>query len=188
VGLGRGGDGAGGLERLQRAEPQVVLHRQALKLGGRVAPTHQEDGEPLPHQVLDHAPAGADVHDVVFVDPRRDDDDGDAVDLLGLRRVLDQLDQLVAVDHLAGGERQVDADLELLLARDLHLPALEVVQQVVQPAAQILAAGVEHFAQHLRVGKREIRRAEHVRELADVEIDALVRARVKPFDVLRCGI
>jgi len=38
--------------------------------------------------------------------------DGFALDAVGARRILNQLDQVVAVDDLAGGDGQVFADAE----------------------------------------------------------------------------
>ena len=61
---------------------------------------------------LDQALPGREIHDVVLVDPRRAEQQRHRVHLLGLRLVLDQLDQVAAVDHRAGRGRHVDADLE----------------------------------------------------------------------------
>ena len=54
--------------------------------------------------------------------------DGDGVHLRGGGAILDQFDQLVAVDHLARGDRQVFAHLERLGIGDLDLAFLEVAQ------------------------------------------------------------
>ena len=102
------------------------------------------------------------------------------------RRVLDELDELVAEHDLAGRRRDVDAELERLGVghRDLELAvaALDVVEQVVEPLDEVLATGGHGGAEHLGIGQREVRRRERVDVLARVEVDLLLRLLVEALD------
>ena len=100
--------------------------------------------------------------------------------------VLDQLHQLVLEHDLAGRRRDVDAKLERLRVghRDLELPvaALDIVQQIVQAAHEILSAGRDRFAKHLRIRQRKVRRRQRVDVLAREEVNFLFGLVGKPFD------
>ena len=112
---------------------------------------------------------------------------------IGCRRfVLQQLDQFVLEDDLAGGDGDVAADLEGVrvghLDLELALAALQVVEQMLQPLHQILAAGFQRLAQDLRVGHDEIARRHGIDELARIEIDLLRRLGVEPVHVADGGL
>ena len=114
----------------------------------------------LRHRPADEAVPRPQVEDVELVDPRRHDQQRPLQHLLGRRRVLDQLHQVVLVDHLAGRDADVLADLEGVgvghLDAQLALAALQVAQQVVEALQQVLAAGLGGLAQHLGVGQQEV--------------------------------
>ena len=76
-----------------------------------VPPAHREDLETLSHGVFDEAAPGGQVHYVVLVDLRRDDDHRPVSDHGGGRRVLEELADLVAVDDGSGGHGQVPTHL-----------------------------------------------------------------------------
>ncbi len=107
---------------------------------------------------------------------------------LGVRRVLQQLDQLVLVDDLARRGGDVLADLERRHVghrdREPAFAAFEIVEQVLQAVQQILAAAIDRRAQHLGIGHQEIRRRDRVDELPCIEIDLPRGALVEPFDIL----
>ena len=90
----------------------VVLEALLRERLVRIGPGDDEDGVPLVDGVLDEAVLRLQVQDVELVDPGRHDQERAFVDLLGCRRILDELHQLVLVDHLAGRGRDVLADLE----------------------------------------------------------------------------
>ena len=140
-------------------------------------------GRPLDERVL-----RLEVEDVELVDPRRHDQQRRLVDLLGRRRVLDELDQLVLEHDLARRGRDVLADLEGLhvgLAdRELALAALEVGQQVLQALDQVLALALDRRLHDLRVGQGEVGRRHRVDELARIELDLLRRLVVDALDLL----
>ena len=105
---------------------------------------------------------------------------------------MQQLDQGVLEDDLARGDRDVAADLEGVrvghLDLELALAPLEVVEQMLQPRHQILAAGFQGLAQDLRVGHDEIARRHGIDELARVEIDLLGRLGVETVHVADGGL
>ncbi len=83
--------------------------------------------------------------------------------LTGLRGVLDDLDEVVAEDDLAGGCGHVLAEGERL-AIDLErqaLPVHDVLDGVLRAAEQARATGVERAHEHTRVDE-EVRRGERV--------------------------
>ena len=95
------------------------------------------------------------------------------MDLLGLRRVLDQLDQPIAVDHLARRDGEVAPRRERLGVDHGQAALLEVVQEVARPVGEAGAAGLHRPAQRCRVGKEQQRRAGRVDELLQMEAQPL---------------
>jgi len=109
------------------------------------------------------------------------------VERFGGRAVLDQLHQVVLIDHLARRGGDVPADVESVgighLDREVSLAALQVVQQVSEPFQQVLPTGFRGRAQHVRVGHREIRRRHRVQELTCVKVDLRRGLFVQSLDV-----
>src|SRR3546814_11979123 len=60
------------------------------------------------------------VKDVVLVDPRRDDQQRPLGDIVGRRRVLDELHEVVLVDHLARRKGDVLAEREGVAVVNLY--------------------------------------------------------------------
>ena len=71
-----------------------------------------EHGQTRVHQVFDQAVVRPHVEHVIFVDPGGDDQQRDPFHFRGRGRVLDQLDETVAVDDPAFRRRQIPADDE----------------------------------------------------------------------------
>jgi hypothetical protein len=113
----------------------------------RVAPADHEDREPLVDRVLDEAASGPQVEEVEAADRRRDDHQRPLAHLRRPGGVLDELDDVVAVDDRALGDAEVAADL-VGGAVGLRRHAA-VVQQVAGhlagAAQQAEAAGVERL-------------------------------------------
>ena len=95
------------------------------------------------------------------------------MDLLGLRRVLDQLDQAVAEHHLARRDGEVAPRRERVGVDHGQPPLLEVAQEVARPVGDAGAAGLHRPAQRRRVGEQQERRAGRVDELLQVEAQPL---------------
>ena len=74
--------------------------------------------------------------------------------------VLDQLHQALLVNDLAGGDRQVLADLELsrvgLPNFEVAAPALDVFGQELHAPHQVLTIGREGLVQQLRVREHPV--------------------------------
>ena len=115
---------------------QVVVHRGAGHVRRRVEVADREDGAPVLYGPLDEAALRRQVHHVVLVDPRRAAQQRRRVHLLGLRLVLQQLHEVVAVDDLGRRRGQVAAHGEPA-GVDLARLAL-VVQHVVDERARPL--------------------------------------------------
>ena len=187
VGLLLAGRLLDGVQRGQRAFEHVVLEGLVgMGLAG-IDPGDDEHRQPLFHGPFDEAVLRPQIEDVILVDPGRDDQKRSGVDLLRRRRVLDQLHQVVLVDHRARRGGDVLADREGLgvghLDRQLALAALQILQQVVQALHQVLAAGLDGGAQHLRIGHDEVGRRHRVDELAGIEIHLLGGLVVQPVDL-----
>ena len=90
-----------GVERGHHAQRPVILHRQVAVLRPRILPRDHEDRVSAPGQEPDHRVLPAEVEDVVLHDPRRNDQHRLGPDRRRRGRVLDQLDQPVAIDDLA---------------------------------------------------------------------------------------
>ena len=175
----RAGDRQHRVDRLHHAPLEVVVPADVAELGPRVAPRHEEHRQALFAREAHEGVLRLQVEDVELVDARRHDQQRPRGHLLGQRRVLDELQQIVLVDHRARGGRDVDADLERALVGDGDAPLLHVVEQVRHARGDALAAGFEREAQRLGVGGGEVRRAHRVDELVREEAQLVLLAGVE---------
>src|SRR6202035_1565530 len=90
----------------------VVVPGQLGLPGTGVAPGHEEDRVALCDRVRDEGVLRLKVENVVLVNAGWHDDEGALVYAVGGRGVLDQLNQLVLVDHAARRGADVAAHLE----------------------------------------------------------------------------
>ena len=119
----------------------------------RVAPTDHEGLQAVFQGKLNEAVARAQVENVVLVDLWRHHQQRFGILLLAHRLVLDQLQQLIAKHHGAGGGGDRFADLERLLG-DLPGQAVvvqEIIDQMTDAAHQAVAAGVEDLLDRQRI-------------------------------------
>ena len=127
-------------------------------LGGRVAPAEGEVGDAGGHGGFHQAATWRQVGDVVLVDLRRDGHQRAVVDLRGGLLVLDQLEDLAAVDDLTGCGGQVAPDREgagVHLGRHAAVVA-EVVGEVAGAGQETLAAGLGRLGQGVGVGEQVV--------------------------------
>ena len=152
----------------------------------RVDPGNDEHRVAARHRPADEGIVGPEIEDVELVDPGRHDQQRLAVHRLGRRLVLDELDQPVLKDHRARRGGDVAADLEGVhvgLPGAQAVPGvLEVLGELAHPPHQALAPGLAHFAQHHRVGQREVGGRERIHDLASDEVELLRLAAVEPLD------
>ena len=153
----------------------------------RIDPGGHEHREALAGQPADHRVLLAQVEDVIFVDPGREDQQRDLVDLVGRWGELQDLDQLVLEDHLARSGGDVVADLEWrevgLADRQLAAAAGEIAGEILHAPHQALALGGGHFSQRRRVRHQEVGRGEGVGEHLHEELDPAFGQRVHPIDL-----
>ena len=90
-------------------------------------------------------------------------------------------------NHFAWRRGNIFTDLESVVVGhpdfQFAVAALEIVEHVFQAIDQVLAAAIDGFAQHLRIGRDEIGRRQRVDELAGVEIDLLGGLRVQAINL-----
>ena len=148
------------VERLERTLAHVIFERLLGEPRVRIDPGDDEDRQTLADAPFDEGLLRRKVEDIIFVDPRRDDQHRALEHRFGRRRVLDQLHQLVLVDHLAGGEREVLADRELrrIGLSDLQIASagLDVLGQHVHAAHEIFRVLLQRRAHQLRIGQDEV--------------------------------
>ena len=115
------------------------------------------------------------------VDPVRYDQQRGLVHGLCRRRVLDQLDQPVAVDHLARRHGEVATRREGRQIDDAETAFLQVAQQVRRPIGE---AGPRSPwpAQGVGIRHQQQRRAHGIDELAQVEVQALPLRLIHALD------
>ncbi len=175
------------VDRGHYAIVQVLAHAEVTVCLVGVLPGHDEHRLALADQVADQRVPRRQVEDVVLHDPGRHDQDRLRDDLLGLRLVLDQLEQPVLVHHLPGRNGDVLAHDEFLEALRQFAAALapHVLGQVVHAALQVRAALLFRRADELRIGHRQVRRGRHLDDLAGQEADQLFVVLADPVNAGR---
>ena len=101
------------------------------------------------------------------------------MDRLTFWLILDELDQLIAVDHLARREGEVAPRREDFGLHDAQPPLLEVVHQVAHSLRKARAPRLDCTAQCDRICDEQQRRTHRVHELAEVEIQVLPLRRAQ---------
>ena len=139
--------------------------------GVRVAPGHHEHLLALADQVLDHAPAGGQVDDVVLVDHRRDDQQRELADALRDRAVLDQLEPACAAPPRPGvTARSVPtSNASGSTIAGTRGGAARSAARCRRPGQRAAAAGVDGRLQRRRVEQRVVARRERVDQVGQHE-------------------
>ena len=135
------------------------------ELGRDVAPRDHEHRMPLADGPADEGVLGLQIENVIFVDARRHDHERPPADPCGRRRVLQQLDQLVAENHAAGRHREVTPDLERAVVAHRNAAPPRVGGEIGEPLHEARSFGRERAVQHLGIGGHEIRRRERIHVL-----------------------
>ncbi len=146
------------VDRGERAEAQVVVEGEIGHRRVGIAVADREGGVAVAHRPLDQALARREVGDVVAVDPRRAHEERDLVHLVGLRRVLQHLDELVAEDDLAARRGDGAAEPERA-GVDLARPAVvagHVAHEVGEAAQHAAAARLERPLQRRGIGEQRV--------------------------------
>ena len=189
-------------ERLENAFAHVGVEALVAMASVGIDPGDDEHRQPPVDAPFDEAFLRVQIENVELVDPRRHDEKRAPVHRLCRRRVLDQLDQIVAPHYLAGRDRHVLAELELggigLPQAKGPMARLDVLGQHVQATDEVLAFLLHRGAQQFGIRTDEIRRRQRARDLAHVEgslgaaerIEFLVARDhlVRPVDAERVGL
>ena len=148
------GDVGDDVERAQLGL-DVVVDAPGAVLARRVAPHHREELHALADEVLDEAPARGQVEEVVLVDLRRDHQQRPDAHPLGRRAVLQDLADLVAVDHRAGWRRgsRRPGRARRRPARACRRCARRRARRCARRAATLSAGGVERPLERRRVAR-----------------------------------
>ncbi len=175
------------IKRRQRTFGQIVVETFVREFAVGIDPGHDKHRVPLLHRPAHEGIVFAQVEDVELVDPRRNDQQGRRMYLVGQRRILDQLHDVVLEHHLALARADVLAEPECLGVGHAHtqlaaVAARQIFQQVVQPLHQVLPARIDGFAQHFRIGQHEIRRRQRINVLAGIKIDFFRSLFIQPGD------
>ena len=173
------------LERGDRPQAEVIVPADLRLLGPSVLPRHQEHRETLLDNEAHQRIGRLQIHDVELVDARRHDQQRRLMNLLGQRRILDQLHQLILVDHRAGGHRQIAPYLEGAVVGHRNATFFEILEQILDAPGDALTLGLDRRLEKLRVGRGEIRRRHGIDVLSRQELDSLLGASV--FDRQRIG-
>ena len=148
----------------------VVVHVDVSITRIGVDPRHHKQRKSLIHDPFDQRILGLKVHHIVFVDPRRKDQQRGFIDRLGRRLELDQLQHPVAEHHRArrGGDVFAQRKGGRIRQRGQHLTVmrLDVGDKVFQPLHQAFAISGNRLFQSIRVGAQKIGRRQHVDDLA----------------------
>src|SRR5271166_4407677 len=125
------------------------------------------------HQVFDEGVSGGEIENVVLHDPGWHDQHRLGLNFGGRRRVLDQFDQSVAVDHLAFGHGNGLAGPECLSANRGFAAKLPrpIRPEAHGPADKVLTALAKRGVENLRVGGDEIAWRDSIEQLARHELD-----------------
>ena len=125
------------LDRVERGQwplAHVILEAFLGEPLVRVDPGNHENRVALLDRPADERVPRPQIEDIELVDPGRDDQQRPPLHGLGGWRILQQLDQIILVDDLAGGRGDILADLECRHVghrdREPALAALEIVEQV----------------------------------------------------------
>ena len=176
------GDRADRIERSHRAEPAIIVQVKVAIGAVGIVPRDHEHGETLTGQPAHQRIVRAEIEDVVFHDPRRHDQHWLGPHPFGRRRILDQLHQFVARDHFAGRHGNIATGLERFGPgrRIARHRAAHIIEEMLRPFDQAMAAGVDNALLQHGIGGDEIGRRGHVEDLPRGEFDHRLVMRRNP--------
>ncbi len=182
----RAGDGFDDLQGGEGTLAQVIVEPFACQLLIRVHPGDDEYGIALFRQPFDERALGLEVEDIIFVDPGGYEQQRNLMHFFGGGLILNQLHQVVLVNHRTRCRRDILAQLERFLIRhrdaQLALAFFQVPQQVRQAVDDIVAVAFQRRAHHFWVGEHEIAGRHRVDELAGEEMQLAAGMRIQPFN------
>ena len=164
------------LDRAERGQHSFVKIVREPLVGVariRIDPGDHEDRQALIDHPAHVALRGIEIKNVELVDPWRHDQHRSRKDLRRRRRILQQLDEIVAEHDLARRRRHVAPEFEFcavgLAQAQLAMTRLYVCRQKSETADKVLAVALHRRLQQFRIGQQEIRRRRRARDLPEVE-------------------
>jgi len=162
-------DLADDVARGERAVGHVILEGDGLHRSVRVLPADHEYREALLEQEADKTVLRLQVEDIELVDPRRNEQQRHGVGLRRHRRVMDELDEAVAIDDLAGSRGEVLARRERCGVGHAEPALAKIVQKVAEPVGDAAAARLPCLAKRRGIGRQKRGGAYRVEELPEME-------------------
>src|ERR1700683_1060612 len=125
-----------------------------------IAPANREDLQAVVKRIFDEAALGREIHDVEFVDLRRDHHDRTRENLCRARLILDHLAQIASIDYGARRDREILADLERTLSylRGHAAIADRVIEKIPQPSKQTGPGALECMLERGRIPQQRVGR------------------------------
>src|SRR5262249_53989485 len=128
------------------------------KFRAGIAPANCEELNPMGDCILSQTPLRGQIHDVVFINLRRHQQQRTLIDLTSRRRVLNQFAKLVSIYDRTRSRTDILANLEWTLV-DLRRHS-SIVQQIFgeipQPFQQTQPTRVESVLESGRIAEQEI--------------------------------
>ncbi len=104
------------------------------------------------------------------------------------RGILDQLYQVILIDHFPRGCGQIAANFKRVRVGhgnlQLALATFNIVQHVFQTANQIFPFGIQGFPQNFRIGQDKIGRGHRIGKLAGIKLDLLGGFVIQPVNIM----
>jgi len=145
----------------------IIRHGEVPVLFRGIQPGDDEDRMPLVHQELDERIVGGQIEDVILHDPGRDDEDRFLVNLFSRRCILDQFDEVIPENHLAGCHGHLFPGAEILRAcGELVVTLAPPVLQHIFPAPdEVLPPLLFRYPGQDRVGPEKVGRGKDIHNL-----------------------
>ncbi len=169
----------------QHAKRHIVFPFEVLHGTVGILPTDGKHGQARIHQVLDHGIVRAEIHHIVFVDPRRDHEDWNSADVRRRRGILNEFNELVTVDDFSGRDGQILAHLECAFGNMADPPLLHIGEKILCSLHQVRPAGAQGLLKHHRVRQRKVGRAERIGKLLGPKSSSMMQGRVYLFETVR---
>ena len=162
---------------VKRAFLHIIFELSQGVALGRIDPGKTENRKALRDQIADKGILFPQIQNVKFVDPGRNNQQGNLPHRRSRGRILDQLHQIVLMHDLARCCGDVLADFEGLVIAHLNLghavAAFQIGQKVFQPFDQIFALSFGCCAQDFGIGQPEIIGRGGVQKQTRVKFDLL---------------
>ncbi len=142
---------------------------------GRIFPTDHEQGKTLIKKIPDKTGLLTQIKNIEFIDPWRDQDDGNGIAGRSRRTVLNESHQLIAEDNETRCGCDIDADFEFPVIDHLHqtITTLHIFKPVIITLPEALSPAFQKFLNCRRIGPEIIGGGHGVDDLTGPEKGSL---------------